>query len=169
MWVESRDGDTLPSLLLTCGCLVPLSPGLWEEAAIPPSRRKRRCCLNTWGWRDPRESVTLSTDATAVLWALPHPQGCCSAGPGLHLSVLTSTIPLSLPPQANGSPTSGLSTGAIVGILVVTFVLLLVAVDVTCYFLNKCGLLMCIAVNLCGKAGPGAKGKDMEEGKAAFS
>lgn len=76
----------------------------------------------------------------------------------------------SLPPtQANGSPTSGLSTGAIVGILVVTFVLLLVAVDVTCYFLNKCGLLMCIAVNLCGKAGPGAKGKDMEEGKAAFS
>ncbi|XP_013914446.1 PREDICTED: neural cell adhesion molecule 1-like [Thamnophis sirtalis] len=28
---------------------------------------------------------------------------------------------------------------------------------------------MCIAVNLCGKSGPGAKGKDMEEGKAAFS
>ena len=77
--------------------------------------------------------------------------------------------PFLLPTQANGSPTSGLSTGAIVGILVVTFVLLLVAVDVTCYFLNKCGLLMCIAVNLCGKAGPGAKGKDMEEGKAAFS
>ncbi|KAF3823585.1 hypothetical protein GH733_007053 [Mirounga leonina] len=74
-----------------------------------------------------------------------------------------------LPTQANGSPTSGLSTGAIVGILIVIFVLLLVVVDITCYFLNKCGLLMCIAVNLCGKAGPGAKGKDMEEGKAAFS
>nr|XP_014345582.1 PREDICTED: neural cell adhesion molecule 1-like [Latimeria chalumnae] len=28
---------------------------------------------------------------------------------------------------------------------------------------------MCIAVNLCGKSGPGAKGKDIEEGKAAFS
>jgi len=56
-----------------------------------------------------------------------------------------------------------------VGILIVIFVLLLVVVDITCYFLNKCGLLMCIAVNLCGKAGPGAKGKDMEEGKAAFS
>uniref|UniRef100_A0A663M0H9 Neural cell adhesion molecule 1 n=1 Tax=Athene cunicularia TaxID=194338 RepID=A0A663M0H9_ATHCN len=67
------------------------------------------------------------------------------------------------------SPTSGLGTAAIVGILIVIFVLLLVAVDVTCYFLNKCGLLMCIAVNLCGKSGPGAKGKDMEEGKAAFS
>lgn len=77
---------------------------------------------------------------------------------------------LFLPPtQANGSPTAGLSTGAIVGILIVVFVLLLVVVDITCYFLNKCGLLMCIAANLCGKAGPGAKGKDMEEGKAAFS
>uniref|UniRef100_F1LUV9 Neural cell adhesion molecule 1 n=1 Tax=Rattus norvegicus TaxID=10116 RepID=F1LUV9_RAT len=71
--------------------------------------------------------------------------------------------------RANGSPTAGLSTGAIVGILIVIFVLLLVVMDITCYFLNKCGLLMCIAVNLCGKAGPGAKGKDMEEGKAAFS
>ncbi|XP_015425814.1 PREDICTED: neural cell adhesion molecule 1 isoform X2 [Myotis davidii] len=79
----------------------------------------------------------------------------------------TSAQPTAIP--ANGSPTAGLSTGAIVGILIVTFVLLLVVVDITCYFLNKCGLLMCIAVNLCGKAGPGAKGKDMEEGKAAFS
>nr|XP_020453973.1 neural cell adhesion molecule 1-A-like isoform X7 [Monopterus albus] len=64
---------------------------------------------------------------------------------------------------------SGLGTGAIVGILIVVFFLLLVGVDVTCYFLNKCGLLMCIAVNFCGKTGPGAKGKDIEEGKAAFT
>ncbi|KAM6907916.1 neural cell adhesion molecule 1a isoform 3-T3 [Xenentodon cancila] len=64
---------------------------------------------------------------------------------------------------------SGLGTGAIVGILIVIFFLLLVGVDVTCYFLNKCGLLMCIAVNFCGKAGPGAKSKDIEEGKAAFT
>ncbi|ETE72609.1 Neural cell adhesion molecule 1, partial [Ophiophagus hannah] len=71
--------------------------------------------------------------------------------------------------KASTTPTSGLGTAAIVGILIVIFVLLLVAVDITCYFLNKCGLFMCIAVNLCGKSGPGAKGKDMEEGKAAFS
>ncbi|XP_026051915.1 neural cell adhesion molecule 1-like isoform X8 [Carassius auratus] len=64
---------------------------------------------------------------------------------------------------------SGLSTGAIVGILMVVFILLLFGVDVTCYFLNKCGLLMCIAVNFCGKSGPSAKGKDIEEGKAAFT
>uniref|UniRef100_A0A8C8BGU1 Neural cell adhesion molecule 1 n=1 Tax=Otus sunia TaxID=257818 RepID=A0A8C8BGU1_9STRI len=84
-----------------------------------------------------------------------------------HYAFRTSAQPTVIP--ASTSPTSGLGTAAIVGILIVIFVLLLVAVDVTCYFLNKCGLLMCIAVNLCGKSGPGAKGKDMEEGKAAFS
>ncbi|KAI1230723.1 hypothetical protein IHE44_0008601 [Lamprotornis superbus] len=84
-----------------------------------------------------------------------------------HYAFRTSAQPTVIP--ASTSPTSGLGTAAIIGILVVVFVALLVAVDVTCYFLNKCGLLMCIAVNLCGKSGPGAKGKDMEEGKAAFS
>ncbi|RVE64984.1 hypothetical protein OJAV_G00131250 [Oryzias javanicus] len=50
------------------------------------------------------------------------------------------------------------------GILVVAFVLLLLAVDVTCFFVNKCGLIMC----LCGKSGTGTKGNNLEEGKAAF-
>uniref|UniRef100_A0A8C1DE15 Neural cell adhesion molecule 1a n=1 Tax=Cyprinus carpio carpio TaxID=630221 RepID=A0A8C1DE15_CYPCA len=72
-------------------------------------------------------------------------------------------------PTAIPETSSGMSTGAIVGILIVVFILLLFGVDVTCYFLNKCGLLMCIAVNFCGKSGPSAKGKDIEEGKAAFT
>ncbi|KAL2094762.1 hypothetical protein ACEWY4_009481 [Coilia grayii] len=83
------------------------------------------------------------------------------------LSFRTSPEPTAIPGTlAEGS---GLGTGAIVGILVVVFLLLLVGVDITCYFLNQCGLLMCIAVNFCGKAGPGAKAKEMEEGKAAFT
>ncbi|XP_068071876.1 neural cell adhesion molecule 1a isoform X5 [Danio rerio] len=72
-------------------------------------------------------------------------------------------------PTAIPETSSGLGTGAIVGILIVVFILLLFGVDVTCYFLNKCGLLMCIAVNFCGKSGPSAKSKDIEEGKAAFT
>ncbi|NXP76728.1 NCAM1 protein, partial [Ramphastos sulfuratus] len=84
-----------------------------------------------------------------------------------HYAFRTSAQPTVIP--ASTSPTSGLGTAAIIGILIVIFALLLVAVDVTCYFVNKCGLLMCIAVNLCGKAGPGAKGKDIEESKAVFS
>ncbi|XP_029924427.1 neural cell adhesion molecule 1a isoform X4 [Myripristis murdjan] len=86
--------------------------------------------------------------------------------PGV-LSFRTATEPTTVPDAVGGG--SGLGTGAIVGILIVVFFLLLVGVDVTCYFLNKCGLLMCIAVNFCGKAGPGAKSKDIEEGKAAFT
>uniref|UniRef100_A0A8C5ARD4 Neural cell adhesion molecule 1a n=1 Tax=Gadus morhua TaxID=8049 RepID=A0A8C5ARD4_GADMO len=81
------------------------------------------------------------------------------------VSFRTAMQPTAIP-EVGGS---GLGTGAIVGILMVVFLLLLVGVDVTCYFLNKCGLLMCIAVNFCGKTGPGAKGKDIEEGKAAFT
>ncbi|XP_026090800.1 neural cell adhesion molecule 1-like isoform X13 [Carassius auratus] len=72
-------------------------------------------------------------------------------------------------PTAIPETSSGMGTGAIVGILIVVFVLLLFGVDVTCYFLNKCGLLMCIAVNFCGKSGPSSKEKDIEEGKAAFT
>ncbi|XP_068571744.1 neural cell adhesion molecule 1a isoform X1 [Cebidichthys violaceus] len=86
--------------------------------------------------------------------------------PGV-ISFRTATDPTTIPDAAVGG--SGLGTGAIVGILIVVFFLLLVGVDVTCYFLNKCGLLMCIAVNFCGKAGPGAKSKDIEEGQAAFT
>lgn len=97
------------------------------------------------------------------------PRHWCPAGYG-RASRRADRSPFSFPSHpANGSPTSGLGTGAVVGILIVIFFLLLVVADITCYFLNKCGLLMCIAVNLCGKAGPGAKGKDVEEGKAAFS
>ncbi|XP_055516615.1 neural cell adhesion molecule 1a isoform X3 [Leucoraja erinacea] len=84
------------------------------------------------------------------------------------ISFRTSVEPTVIP-EANSSNDSSLGTGAIVGILIVVFLLLLVAVDVTCYFINKCGLLMCIAVNFCGQPGPGSKGKDIEEGKAAFS
>lgn len=50
------------------------------------------------------------------------------------------------------------------GILVVVFILLLLAVDITCYFVNKCGLIMC----LCGKSASVTKGHNLEEGNAAF-
>ncbi|XP_026081974.1 neural cell adhesion molecule 1-like isoform X6 [Carassius auratus] len=59
---------------------------------------------------------------------------------------------------------TGLNTGVIVGILILVCVLLLLIVDATCCFLNKCGILMCI----CGKPRQGTKGKDIETGKAAF-
>ncbi|XP_023257760.1 neural cell adhesion molecule 1-like isoform X6 [Seriola lalandi dorsalis] len=79
------------------------------------------------------------------------------------MSFRTSTEPDAIPDLGDEA---ALSMGIMIwaGILVVVFVLLLLAVDVTCYFVNKCGLIMC----LCGKSGTGTKGHNLEEGKAAF-
>ncbi len=60
----------------------------------------------------------------------------------------------------------GVSTGAIVGIVILIILIILVLVDVTCYYVNHCGVPMCICVNMCGKESPDAKNKEihMEEG-----
>ncbi|XP_017345639.1 neural cell adhesion molecule 1b isoform X1 [Ictalurus punctatus] len=81
--------------------------------------------------------------------------------PGL-LNFRTSSEPSTTPDYVEDGP--GLSTGLIVGILILVCVVLLLAVDATCCFVNKCGLLMC----LCAKSGTSPKGKDVEAGKAAF-
>ncbi|XP_068601864.1 neural cell adhesion molecule 1b [Brachionichthys hirsutus] len=80
------------------------------------------------------------------------------------MSFRTSPQPDAIP--ADLGDEAALSMGIMLwaGILVVAFILLLLAVDVTCYFVNRCGLIMC----LCGKSGTGTKGHNLEEGKAAF-
>ncbi|XP_027029783.2 neural cell adhesion molecule 1b isoform X4 [Tachysurus fulvidraco] len=78
------------------------------------------------------------------------------------LNFRTSSEPSATPDYIEDS--SGLSTGLIVGILILACVVLLLAIDATCCFVNKCGLLMC----LCGKPGTSPKSKDVETGKAAF-
>ncbi|XP_034025027.1 neural cell adhesion molecule 1b [Thalassophryne amazonica] len=80
------------------------------------------------------------------------------------VSFRTPTEPAAVP--ADLDEDAALSKGILLwaGILVFAFVLLLLAVDVTCYFVNKCGLIMC----LCGKSASGTKGHGLEEGKAAF-
>ncbi|XP_029303507.1 neural cell adhesion molecule 2 isoform X1 [Cottoperca gobio] len=64
---------------------------------------------------------------------------------------------------------SGLGLGTVVGLGLGALLLLLVLVDVSCFFLRHCGLLMCITRTLCGKkTTTSGKGKDIEEGKAAY-
>ncbi|KAM4627842.1 neural cell adhesion molecule 1b isoform 2-T2 [Polymixia lowei] len=77
--------------------------------------------------------------------------------PGM-LFFRTSAEPAAIPDLGDETV---ISMGIIAGILIVAFVLLFLAVDVTCYFVNKCGLIMC----LCGKSGTGSK---EEEGKTVF-
>lgn len=56
----------------------------------------------------------------------------------------------------------GLGKGAVVGIVMLIFLVLLIAVDATCCYTNRCGMLMFLAVKLFGQKVPGSKG--MEEG-----
>ena len=60
---------------------------------------------------------------------------------------------------------SGLSAGAVIGIVVIVFIIFLIIVDVSCYFMNSCGVLHCCCVQLCGKGAAGSKEKAMEEGE----
>ncbi|XP_052401787.1 neural cell adhesion molecule 2-like [Carassius gibelio] len=64
---------------------------------------------------------------------------------------------------------SGLGLGAVVGLSVAALLLLLVLVDISCFFLRQCGLLMCITRKLCSKkTSTSGKSKELEEGKAAY-
>ncbi|KAM7375248.1 hypothetical protein PAMA_014373 [Pampus argenteus] len=64
---------------------------------------------------------------------------------------------------------SGLGLGAVVGLGLGALLLFLVLVDVSCFFLRHCGLLMCITRTLCSKkTTTSGKGKEIEEGKAAY-
>ncbi|XP_066542874.1 neural cell adhesion molecule 2 isoform X1 [Hoplias malabaricus] len=64
---------------------------------------------------------------------------------------------------------SELGWGAVVGLGLAGLLLLLVLVDVSCFFLRQCGLLMCITRKLCSKkTATSGKSKELEEGKAAY-
>ncbi|XP_056595024.1 neural cell adhesion molecule 2-like isoform X2 [Triplophysa dalaica] len=72
-------------------------------------------------------------------------------------------------PDITDSLFSGLGLGAVVGLGVTGVLLLLVLVDVSCFFLRQCGLLMCISRKFCSKkTATGSKSKELEEGKAAY-
>uniref|UniRef100_A0A673MWP6 Neural cell adhesion molecule 2 n=1 Tax=Sinocyclocheilus rhinocerous TaxID=307959 RepID=A0A673MWP6_9TELE len=72
-------------------------------------------------------------------------------------------------PDITDSLFSGLGLGTVVGLGVAGLLLLLVLVDVSCFFLRQCGLLMCITRKLCSKkTTTSGKSKELEEGKAAY-
>ena len=59
----------------------------------------------------------------------------------------------------------GLTTGGIIGIIFAVFVIFLLIVDISCYFMNDCGVLMCLRLRICGKRSSASKDKMMEEGE----
>ena len=45
-----------------------------------------------------------------------------------------------------------MSTAVVIGIVIAIFFIFLVIVDISCYFLNSCGVTKCICVNVCGES-----------------
>ncbi|KAJ8405952.1 hypothetical protein AAFF_G00308400 [Aldrovandia affinis] len=72
-------------------------------------------------------------------------------------------------PDITDSLLGGMGVGMVLALGVAGLVLVLVGVDVGCFFLRRCGLLMCITRKLRGKKStPCSKSKDLEEGKATY-
>lgn len=59
---------------------------------------------------------------------------------------------------------SGMTKGSVVGIVMVIFIVVFLAIDATCCYRNRCGLLMTIAVKIFGQKVPNLK--VLEEGDA---
>uniref|UniRef100_H2ZSB0 Neural cell adhesion molecule 1 n=1 Tax=Latimeria chalumnae TaxID=7897 RepID=H2ZSB0_LATCH len=119
-----------------------------------------------------REDMTLKSNATTVQlkdlkWGSKYTVEVRAENKFGHSApaVYNFTIPSeSLSTPKNMLMKQGVGTGGIVGIIMVIFLVLLIVVDVSCYYSNRCGMLMCIAVNLLGKRRSEAKGLDVEEG-----
>ena len=60
---------------------------------------------------------------------------------------------------------STLGTPVVIGLVIALFVVFLIIVDISCYFLNGCGLTMCMCVHLCGKEQAKTQQQQMEEGE----
>ncbi|XP_063069886.1 neural cell adhesion molecule 2 isoform X2 [Engraulis encrasicolus] len=82
-----------------------------------------------------------------------------------------TTIHFSMPqkPDITDSMFSGLGVAAVVGLGVAGLLLLLVLVDVSCFFLCQRGVTRALTRALCSKStATSAMGKELEEGKAAY-
>uniref|UniRef100_A0A4W5P589 Neural cell adhesion molecule 3 n=1 Tax=Hucho hucho TaxID=62062 RepID=A0A4W5P589_9TELE len=71
-------------------------------------------------------------------------------------------ITFNVPQRVAKMNKGGMGKGAVAGIVVVIFLVLLIAVDATCCYTNHCGMLMFLAVKLFGQKVPGMK--TVEEG-----
>ncbi|CAN9513936.1 unnamed protein product [Ophioblennius macclurei] len=73
-----------------------------------------------------------------------------------------SSLPATFNFTVAEQPVKRMTKGSVVGIVMVIFLLVLLVVDATCCYTNRCGLLMSIAVKLFGRKVPGMK--NVEEG-----
>ncbi|KAJ8035212.1 Neural cell adhesion molecule 1 [Holothuria leucospilota] len=61
------------------------------------------------------------------------------------------TLDPTVPPTSLLGVVRNVDTKIVVAVIVAAFILILILVDVCCYLVNDCGLLMCLCVQCCGK------------------
>ncbi|XP_060679479.1 neural cell adhesion molecule 1-like [Hemiscyllium ocellatum] len=119
-------------------------------------------------------NVTDAHVLTDLKWATPYileleAENQSAASPSQQIHFRTPENPHSpLPVNAAMGEGAPLGTGAITGIILGIFLVLFVVVDAACYYTNRCGILLCIAVHVLGKQGPGSKRLDQEMGVTAI-
>jgi len=67
--------------------------------------------------------------------------------------------------RARASYLLPLGVAAVIAISVVLLIVILIVIDVSCYFINSCGVTMVICTRLCGKSPALSKEKTAEEGE----
>ncbi|XP_053363174.1 neural cell adhesion molecule 1b isoform X1 [Clarias gariepinus] len=145
-WIKQDDGGSpITHYLIRYKARADL---VWKEELRVPSTRGH-VLLSDLEW---------NTDYDVTVVA-ENQQGKSQPG---SLNFRTSYVPSTTPDYVEDGP--GLSAGLTVGVVIIVCLVLLLVVDFTCYFVNQCGLIMCI----CGKLRTGLKGKDIEAGKAAL-
>ncbi|XP_076006476.1 neural cell adhesion molecule 1 isoform X2 [Genypterus blacodes] len=82
----------------------------------------------------------------------------------LNGSSIPSTINFTIPQQSVKMTTGKMTKGAVVGIVMMIFLLVLVAVDAACCYTKRCGLLMFISMKLFGHEVPGLKMSEEGDG-----
>lgn len=65
------------------------------------------------------------------------------------------------------SLTASANSGIVIGVVIAICVIILVTIDLSCYYINGCGVTMTLCVHVCGKKY--SKEKAMEEGERYFS
>ena len=95
---------------------------------------------------------------TVAVWVWAPGSGPLGLGPWV----------LTVPSPPAESLLSSLGLGAVVGLGLGGLLLFLLMLDVSCFFLRRCGLLMCVTRSLCSKKSSTNQGKETEEGGAAY-
>ncbi|KAM6967544.1 neural cell adhesion molecule 1 [Aplochiton taeniatus] len=160
-WQETIVQATEPLVIMPLQPFTNYMARLASRNRLGQGNFSHTCSTRTQGIREP-DSPVLSRDLTFgsdyQLEVLAVNSNGSSSPAKMEFSVPLQPVKVAKP---------GMGKGAVVGLIMVIFLLLLLAVDAACCYTNHCGLLMFLSVKLFGQRVPGLK--TVEEGDATVN